>query len=214
MTRFFDKFWQSILNRSPRNAAAPDVQPIPPVSIPSPYVSESGCPIETNVRTESIGGLFFKLGSTQSASRRPDGHLMTTEDELAQILGCGHKVTQLEAVDRPGEHIRGIAGACECCKAENQRLLSKGKLSILDAERLSLVCSDCGKITTSGLLCCPRHYVAVVKPDGTTTYLDQEQSEQLERQIATTMVLGPLFALFGENSQQPLQSKKEPKNNE
>jgi hypothetical protein len=212
MTQFIGKLWQWILNRSPRNAATPDVQPIPPGSIPSPGVSDGGCPIETNVRTESIADLFFKLGSTQSASREPDGQLITTEDKLAQILGCGHVVTQLQAVDRPGEHIIGIAGPCEQCKADNQRLLLKGELSIFDAERLSLVCTDCGKSTPSGLLCHPKHCVEEVQPDGTRSYLPQEQSVQLERQRTAQMPLQFIAGLLGEEIPQPSQGRQEPKN--
>lgn len=213
MSGFTSRFWHWLFNRSPRNAATPKVQPIPPMTVPSPGTQDGSCPIETNIRTESIVGLLSKLGVVESASRGPDGQLITAEDKFALILGCGHLVDQVQAVDREGEHIRGIAGQCEYCVRKNQELLSKGKISIFDAERLSLVCSDCGKTTTSGLLCCPKHYREVVNPDGTKSYLDPGQSQQIERQQAIQMPLRFIAGLFGEEGRQPSQSKQEPEDN-
>lgn len=104
--------------------------------------------------------------------------------------------------------MRGIAGKCFYCDAEYQKLSQKGQISPFDAERLSLVCADCGKITLSGQLCCPKHYTAVLNPDGTTTYLSPEDTEEQNRQNTIKNILGSMAQLFGkETSEQNIQDQ-------
>ena len=82
-------------------------------------------------------------------------------------------------------------------------LLSKGLISPLDAERYSLACSDCAKITISGKLCCPKHYIAIADETGNTIYLgpdDQTEQQQLEEQRArqeiVQKILNPFMSLL------------------
>jgi len=133
----------------------------------------------------------------------PDnGQLIRAHNKLSILLGCYHIVAQFQALDQEDRHIRGIAGKCFYCDQEVQELLQKGQITVFDAERLALVCTDCGKITNSGQLCCPKHYTAVSNPDGTTTYLSPEDAEEQNRQKTTKTILSSIELLFGQNSQE------------
>jgi hypothetical protein len=77
----------------------------------------------------------------------------------------------------------------------------------LEAERLSMVCSTCAQMTTSGHLSCPRHRVAVVGPTGTTQYVDADTAKNMARKDTVGKAVNTLAWLFG-TSQEP-ESKKE-----
>lgn len=193
------KIWEYIFRRSPQNAAKPDVGYENP-EITGGSASAVGQPLETNARFESILGFCTKVGSIDSAAKGPYRDLITVHNHQSILAGaCNHVVTQIQSVDTEQHHVRGLAGPCVCCTHENQQRLQKGEISPPDAERLSLVCSDCGKITTSGLLACPRHYTAVAGPDGKTIYLDPEEAKQLKRKETLSRSLGALKFLFGQD---------------
>jgi len=173
----------------------------------------AGCrPLECNTCTDSIAGFISKVGSTQAAWIGPDRELITTEDNLSVILGCGHRAGSVQdATEKRDKNPHQIGGQCHYCAIEYGKLLAKGKISIFDAERLSLVCSDCAKITTSGLLCCPKHYVKLTGADGQEIYLDREQACRLDRQRTAAMVLGFLAGVFGDRNHQPRADQQESK---
>jgi hypothetical protein len=199
---FTPKFWQWLYNRSPQNSAKPDVQPKPTKGGVDTVAPITAKPLEQYIETESIIGGLIKIGFEEGASRGPDGQLFRAHNRLSLSIGCGHIAAQLQAVDQHDRHIRGIGGPCFYCVPELQKLLQKGLISPFDAERLSLVCTDCGKITESGQLCCPKHYTAVLNPDGTTTYLSPEDAQQQERQNTMKTVLGSIALLFSQDTQE------------
>jgi len=196
------KLWDWLINRSPKNAAMPDVQPGPASDTANTTQPPGAQVVETNLAFQSCMGLLSRLGKEDSLLRGPDGNLVRVNEQVGILLGCGHVVTQLQAVDEKGRHVRGIAGVCDGCFGENCRLLQKGRISALDAERLSLVCTDCGKITVSGHLSCPKHYSTVITPDGTPNYIDAEQAKEMKRQDTVRTALGIIKFLFGEGQQE------------
>jgi len=209
MTGFASKLWHWLTDRSPRDAATPVVQPRS-----ADYAPELGIPpasetIEVNVDTECASGSPIEVGLVEALLRGPGGELVRSKKKVVVVVGCGHPVSQFQAVDEKGRHIRGIAGPCDHCVPHYQEEQSKGRITPFDAARLSLVCSDCGKITSSGRLCCPKHYTAVANPDGTTTYLGPEETNQRQRQDTMRMILGPIIALFGENSEDTPQTHRQ-----
>ena len=200
--KFSLKFWQWVLNRSPQNAAKPNVQSNPIDNVGNASIPIGTEPLETYRKTGFILGSPIKIGFEEGTLRGPGGQLFREHNELSIPIGCGHIVCQIQAVDQQDRHIRGIAGSCFYCAPESQKLLQKGKITALDAERLSLVCTDCGKITISGQLCCPKHYTQVTNPDGTITYLSPEDAEEQDRQNTTKTILNSVALLFGQNSQE------------
>lgn len=213
MSGFASKLRSWLVARSPKKAAVPVVEPRradETGNSPQPPWAQR---IETNVNLESCIGLLSKLGAEDSLFRGPDGDLVAVSEHVSILLGCGHVVTQLQAVDEKSRHIRGIAGFCADCLAEYCSLLEEHKISAADAERLSLTCSDCGRITVSGSLRCPKHYSEMIAPDGTSIYIDAEHAKEMKRRNTVGRTLAFIDSLFGEDRQEiPDNENKEQKN--
>lgn len=213
MTNFASKLWTWLWNRSPQNAAQPNPT-APSDQQPSGQDSASSVrPFETYIETQSIQGFFTKVGRQESGVKSPDGELLRTCDNSAVPIGCNHIVSQQQSVDQPDRHIRGIAGICFYCQQELLKALSRGEITPFDAERLSLVCSDCGKITVSGQLCCPKHYARLIGPDGTEVYLGPDDIKKQEQSRIVAKVLRPVLDLFLEEQQPKEQPQQQEKNN-
>jgi len=214
MKKYPFTFWEWVLKRSPQNAAKPNVQPNPIDSVDNINIPTGTEPFETYIETESILGGPIKIGSEEGTLRGPNGQLIRAHNKISILLGCHHSVAQFQALDQEDRHIRGIDGKCYYCDLEVQELLQKGQITVFDAERLSLVCTDCGKITNSGQLCCPRHYTAVSNPDGTKTYLSPEDAEAQNRKNTANTILSTIALLFRQNSQEIPQENCQEQNND
>jgi len=216
MSKAGSKFWGWLLQRSPQNADRPDIQQQAFDTVADVGFPAGAQPIEISSETESLVDSPIKLGSVDAASKGSEGQLIRAHNSLVVILGCGHAVKQSQAADDDERHIRGIAGRCPYCFAEIEELIAKGKVEIMpfDAERLSLVCSDCGKITTSGFLCCPRHYKDVPNPDGTVTYLGPEDAEEQARQNTAKAILSALGSLVSEDNHNTPRENTQEQNND
>lgn len=199
MTSFASKLLTWLTNRSPRNAAVPNVQPGQ-----SAPMGPSSCggpvqPIERNVEVRSIAGLLNRAYQVDSLGRGADDELVRYRDDGGGILaGCGHTVREFEGQSEKHQDGRRIAGLCAYCVREYQPQVQKGLMDPLHAERLSLVCSECAKISTSGYLCCPRHCAPTVGPDGSTHYVDSETAQKMARQDVVGKALRAVTWLFGD----------------
>ncbi len=161
-------FLDYLFRRSPKNAATPNVQPAPPVASAQPGTGSSVRPLERNVEVSSIAGLLNELRRVETRYVGADGEVIhCLEAHGGFVLGCGHHGTA-QAGAEEGTRGREIAGVCAYCVRDYQPLVDKGELDPLQAERLSLVCNECARMTTSGHLCCPRHSRKVTAEDGTT----------------------------------------------
>jgi hypothetical protein len=214
---FKSKLWDWLINRSPKDAARPDVQPQPANNVVNRVQPAGAQRIETNIETQSILGLLLRLAVIDSVSRTPDGELVSGhDDETVVLLGCGHFGTLCQRADQKKNNIKQIAGRCYRCGADLEEILLSGAqmdlLGLLHAELKTLVCETCGKITTSGLAC-PKHYTKATNPDGTESYLDVQQSQQMERQNMIKEVLGPIAAFLSENTPETLPAKQKEQNN-
>lgn len=212
MSNFASKLWNWLWNRSPHNAAQPN-SAAPSDQQPSGQdLASSVRTFETYIETQSIQGFFTKVGWKESGVKTPDDELYRTRDNSALLLGCGHLVGQQQQVDQQDRHIKGIAGICSYCFADMQKSLARGEITPFDAERLSLVCSDCGKIAVSGQLCCPKHYARLIGPDGKEVYLGPDDIKKQEQHRLIAKVLGPVLDLFledGPTAEQPKQQEKD-----
>jgi hypothetical protein len=196
ITSFASKLWNWLINRSPRNAAQPNPTAPSDQQASGQASAYNNRPFETYIETQSIQGFQTKVGWQESGVKTPDGELFRSRETFALTLGCGHIVNQQQQADQQDRHVRGIAGICFYCQQELLKALIRGEITPFDAERLSLVCSDCGKITISGQLCCPKHYTAIANPDGTVIYLGPEDVKEQERKQLTIRFFGPILDLF------------------
>lgn len=214
MRRIFSALWHWLTGRSPGKTAAttvPPIQPPPPGPPGWPSHSVPLQPREHSIEIASMGGLLNDLRYEESRYRGPDGEIIHRCHGRRHILaGCRHpiKMDQGDA-DSKHDHCRQFGGLCVYCVREYQPFVETGQLDPLEAERLSMVCSDCARMTTSGHLSCPRHRAAVVGPDGTTQYVDKEAAKNMTRKDTVGKAVNTFFWLFG-TSQQP-ESKEEHK---
>lgn len=213
MINFASKFWGWLWNRSPQNAAQPN--PTSPFEQQASGQASafSNRPFETYIEIQSIQGFVTKVGWQESGIKTPDGGLFRTRENFALPIGCGHIVNQQQQEDQENRHVRGIAGICFYCQQELLKALSRGEITPFDAERLSLVCSDCGKITVSGQLCCPKHYARLTGPDGSEVYLSPDDMKKQEQSQMVAKVLRPVLDLFLEEQQPKEQPQQQEKTN-
>lgn len=188
-----------LFRRSPKNAATPNVQPAPPAPSGWPNSGPPVQPLERNIEVRSIGGLLNELRRVDSRYRSADGEIISCCEDLGGIVcGCGHTTTALQAGTEKNIREKWIAGLCAYCVREYQPLVEKGEIDALQAERLSLVCSDCARMTTSGHLCCPRHATPLTAEDGTIQYIDPDTAKSASRQSTIVKALGVFQYLFGD----------------
>lgn len=202
-------FLDILLRRSPKNAAVPKVQPAPPATSAQPGTGSSVRPLERNVEVSSIAGLLTELRRVETRYMGADGEVIhCLEAHGGFVLGCGHHGTA-QASAEEGPRGREIAGLCAYCVREYQPLVEKGEIDPLQAERLSLVCNECARMTTSGHLCCPRHSTKVTAEDGSTQYIDPDTAKSASRQSTIAKALSVFQYLFGEPQEQQ-EDKNEP----
>ena len=214
MSKSTSRFWDWLFNRSPQNAAKPQVQSRPSEQNAQANEHANGQPIETYLEADELIASLIRLGFEETALRAPDGQLVRVNSKKELQIGCGHIVSQFQAVNQHDRHIRGIAGKCFYCGLELQGLFEKGEVTVFDAQRLSLVCDQCAQIVVSGHLCCPKHYTPLPNPDGSTTYLGPEDAKQQERQTTTTRIIQSVALLFGQDMQEESEQGPEKQNHD
>ncbi|MFC1783560.1 hypothetical protein ACFL02_08240 [Planctomycetota bacterium] len=201
MSNFASKIWDYLFKRSHQQSTLPKVQPLPfDDALSGAGVGNAG-PIETYIDIYSIVGSDIKLGKTESAFIDSLGQLVRTHNTISIPLGCGHLISEIQPVQEEHKTIKGLAGQCCYCSLEYQALLEKGEISVFDAQRLSMVCTVCAKMTSSGRLCCPRHYTEVSNPDGSKSVLDPKQAEAESRKQIVKTILYSLALPFLEEDQ-------------
>jgi len=191
--------------QSPLNAANPNPGTSP--YNPGDYNTPPGGaqPIEISNEEEVTLGLNMRLGQQDSVVRGPTDELLRSRKDVYALCGCGHIAYQVQAKNKPGQQpVRGIAGKCAYCEGDFQEPLAKGLITLLEAERQSLVCSECARLTTSGVLSCPKHCVAMTEDNGQTVYLGPEEQTQLDRKQTTQKILTPFIWLFSDQNQKQI----------
>ncbi len=207
-------------NTGANPAAGPNLTAAPagPDSSTEPIV------VDSYNEKASIAGLDIEYGRSDYTVLTPQKQLHRTRETVSLILGCGHIVdnqTDKQDADTGGKEpppvvLAGagqqrppvrkdsnkpcrIEGICYDCRAEKLSLYRQGLISISEADRLSLVCNHCARMTESGRLCCRRHAGRINLPDGSHKYVDGEEMENINRQQTVARILKPLGRLFGEN---------------
>jgi len=211
---FASKLWNWLINRSPRDASNPNPMAQSNQGAAEQLPSTSTSPFETYMEIQGIQGFVTKVGWQETGVKTPDGELFRTRENSALVLGCGHIARQQQAVEQQDRHVRGIAGICFYCQEELLKSLRRNEITVHDFERLSLVCSDCGKITVSGQLCCPKHYARIAGPDGIELYFGPDDIKKQEQNQLISKLLGPVLDLFLEEDQTTEQSKSQEQVNE
>lgn len=183
-------FW-----RSPQNAAKPEVGGQFPDAFAEINLPPGSELIEADLQFESILGFVSKLGTVSSAAKGPDGQLIRVRNKQSIACTCGHVVSEREK----------LGGICIHCLVDvYQKLRSRRCAGVAptDVEPLFFVCSDCAKMTRSGVLCCPKHYETETKSDGSESYLSPDDVREQKRQNHIKTVLDTLNLLFCKDTPQ------------
>jgi hypothetical protein len=146
--------------------------------------------IGTNVSLPSVEYTIQKTNSTEHKKNKP-----------SILIGC-HVVSQVQPLNTKRNRFKGIAGRCCYCYDSYIPLVQAGKMNLLDAERLSLVCSDCAKITTLGNLVCPKHCVPMQISQNQMVYIDPQTIEEREKNKPVKIIFQALVWLFTEEQKE------------
>ena len=121
-----------------RYYSEPD-DPLPGDNLPPGYNV-----LETQVRGRGVPGTSYCwIGEVASVWQTPTGEMVTCERGKGELCGCGHHAfSQEEIVTETGVH-RGIGGTCHDCSAEAKDKLARNEISLQQAERQSLYCTQC-----------------------------------------------------------------------
>ena len=211
MSSFESDLWNWLLQRSPKDAATPDVQRRPDRDVTDTARPSGMQPIETNVETMSVLGLPLKTGSMDKVYHAADGELARIRNDTVLLLACEHFGAFNPRPDQKENKVKKISGRCFHCwqKLQEQRLDSLPVDRLVMEVGLTLVCDECERRTTDGHLCCPDHSEEV-ESDGKTSYLGPEDSKEKERRDTVNAILGPIVSLFSsDNLENPLQKSQE-----
>ena len=198
------KLFGWMVKRSVKNAAHPNPPATPATVNVDDKFGGQQTPIEFAEERDLIIGTDISLGHQDSVGYGPDGSLVRRHRNMSILCGCGHIVSQLQPVQEEGKApLPGVMGECFYCRLELNEWVQKGLISPFEAQRQSLICSNCAKITLSGKLCCPKHYTVTIDANGNTVYLgpedqakQQELAEQQARHETVQKILTPFRTLF------------------
>lgn len=199
------KFLNWLYKRSSHNAADPNPSAMPYDQDTNGIPSNESRPIEISIEQDVIIGLPLSFWDEDTIARGTNGELIRSHKKNSILCGCGHIASQLHAENEHNKSPkRGIAGKCPYCEKEFQKMLRKGLISEIEAERQSLVCTDCAKLTISGILCCPKHYAAIGDENGNIVYLDPDEQAKQKREDLQKQILMPFAALLMKSNQSKL----------
>jgi len=156
-------------------------------------------PIDVCSDEDIVLGLNLRLGTYVSVDMGPDGEYRRAKRHISVLCGCGHIIRSTPAQEssesKKQDPNRKLEGECYYCRQEYDVLVLSGKLSPAEAQRLSLVCSDCARITVSGKLACRKHSEAITDETGQTVFLGPDDQVQYQRQ-KTLQRFTSILALF------------------
>jgi hypothetical protein len=212
MNGFNSDLWDWLLQRSPIDAATPDVRQRPDDNITPPFQPSGRQPIETSVNTFSVLGLPLKTGSIDRLLRTVDGELSRIHDDTVLLLACGHFGAFNPRPDQKENKIKKITAQCFYCwqQLQEQALESMPFDKLVREFGLTLVCEECERRTTEGHLSCPKHSEEDTKPDGIQSFLSLEDAKEKERLNTMKTILGFIASFFSQSSSDnPTQNSQE-----
>ncbi len=191
------KFFNWLKKGSPNNAANPNPKAAAYNTANNNTFGPAITPLEISSQQEIVLGSFINIGNQDLASRGPNGEMLYSYKNLSFLAGCGHVISQLHAQNESGKTpIRGVGGRCLYCDAKYQQMAAKGLMSLDEADRRSLVCSECARVTVSGILCCPMHYTAIGDGNGNFVYLGPQEIEDQKRKDLVNKILSPFTSFL------------------
>lgn len=206
---FAPKFFDWLNKGSARKAADPNPKPADHVPDDSNFQGQVA-PFEFNTHEDIIIGSSINLGRKNIRLQGPNGEFYFNHKSFSVLCGCGHLVSQLQPETVPGmSPKRGICGKCLYCEAKFEDMVSKKLMIREEADRRSLVCSECARMTVSGVLCCPKHCTAVTDDNGQIIYLGPEEQEQQKRKEVISKVFSPFISLLTESSNPQLPASED-----
>ena len=206
----FAKSFYNWLNKGSAQKAA-DPAPKPACHVPdNSNFQGQVIPFEFNTQEDIIIGSGINLGKKNIRLQGPNGDFYFHHKSFSVLCGCGHLVSQLQPESEHGKTPkRGISGKCLYCETQYQEMVLQGQMEIIEAERKSLICSECARMTVSGILCCPRHCVRVADENGQVVYWDPEEQERQRRKEIISKIFSPFVFLLTEQSNPQLPSPED-----
>ncbi len=194
MRTFLNRMWRFFLGRS-HGQAAGSTPPNTAYGVPGQQ-PPSPRPIDACSNEDIILGLDIRLGNYESVAMGPDGEYHRTKQNISLLCGCGHIIKstpdQESSESKNQQPNRKLEGECYYCSQDHAPLVLSGALSPAEAQRLSLVCSDCARVTVSGKLACRKHTEAIMDESGQTVFLGQDDQIQYRRQKTLHKFMGVL----------------------
>jgi len=130
-------------------------------------VAPACVPIESVCDMVNIPGTTLYMGSIGRVVQSWTNEVATLTERRGQRLGCGHVVFNIHEYVTPTGVYRGVGNQCPYCTAEAVSLLNENRITLPQAEAMSLCCSRCARSCHS---CgrnnlCARHVGLVDAPD-------------------------------------------------
>jgi hypothetical protein len=198
------KFLNWLYKRSPHNAADPNPSAMPYDQDVNDIPFNESQIIEMSIEQDVIIGLPLSFGDEDTVARGPNRELIRSHKKNSILCGCGHIAPQSPSANEQGKISgRKIIGKCFHCDNDGNKMLQKGLISPLEAARQSLVCNECARLV-SGVICCPKHYVAASDENGNIVYLGPDEQTQQKRKDTIQKILMPFAALFTKQNQPQL----------
>lgn len=207
MKTFIKRVWDFLMGRSYNPTAGP-TPPNPAYGAPSGSGQQSPTarPIDVCSEEDIVLGLDLRLGTHESVYMGPDGEYRRAKRHISVLCGCGHIIRSTPAQEssesKNQQPNRKLEGECCYCSQEYDVLVLSGKLSPAEAQRLSLVCSDCARITVSGKLACRKHTEAITDQTGQTIFLGPDDQVEYQRQKTLHRFTG-ILAFFVTEERDP-----------
>ena len=204
MMNFGKKLLEVLFFRSPAQAANPNVVPQPPDDPIASSVQGQGETIDSFFDMDSLGPL--KMGKSECSGKDAFGALVRGKTTHHIQLACNHLVSQVQPEQTETRQVPGVAGPCHYCQLEiqldQQRRFAAGAALLLpdDAVRLTLVCTQCARMSVSGNLCCPRHSRIVDDGSVNMICLDVEELESQTKKASVMKIIAPLLGLFTDDA--------------
>ena len=205
MKNFLKRIWLFLQGRS-RGPAAGSTLPNTAYGVPAGSGQQApfARPVDVCHEETVIPGLDYNTGTFQSVSIGPDGEYRRVTRHVNIMCGCGRIIYHNPAQTQPTKekHKLGLKleGICFYCIQDHDPLVLSGVMSPAEAKRLSLVCSDCARVTVSGKLACRKHTEAITDETGQTIFLGPDDQIQYQRQKTLHRFTGILAFLITEES--------------
>jgi len=164
--------------------------------------------IEINRDEQPIPGMVTQnICTDKRLLETPTGGIITVGNKEGIRCGCNHFIYAIE----PNDTQPGLGGQCPICMTEAADILTKGQISLSQAEAMSLYCTLCSsRCDNCGRSICKKHTQQFTNSDASINYLCPDCIKQAERNRLLKQTLTVMLSPFVDDSQLPSQKERKP----